>query len=106
MGNGAYNVALEYFQRTEQRQFQRSCATRKLCVHRCEHTLTKLRILSIFYVISAIGIIWPSQNPIVKPQSNDDAGSSGNGHSSERDLEQKNFHWDNGKKKNLMLSYI
>lgn len=58
------------------------------------------------YVITAIGIIWPSQNPIVKAQSNDHAGSSGHGHTSERHLEQKKFHWDNGKKKKLMLSYI
>lgn len=38
MGNGTYNVALEYFQRTEEREFQRSCATRELCVYRWEHS--------------------------------------------------------------------
>lgn len=58
------------------------------------------------YVMTAIGIIWPSQNPIVKAQSNDHARSSGKDHPGERDLEQKNLHWDNGQKKNLMLSYI
>lgn len=70
-------------------------------------------------MISAIGIIWPSQaksfckkdlqsfyNSFVKAQSNDHAGTPGNGHPRERDPELKKFHLDNGKKKNLMLSYI
>ena len=73
---------------------------------RCEHALTNWRLRSIFYVLSAVGVIWPSQNPVVKAQPNDHAGSSGNSQPTERDLEQKYFHWDNGKKKNLMLSYI
>lgn len=58
-------------------------------------------------VVTITSIIWPSQDLILKAQSNNEAGSSGNGHIGGSGLAQNIFPWDNRQKKKLMwLSHI